>query len=229
MVRSKLITNLQQEINHYLGIPYAKNYWQKLVLKKEAIFAGKGNWQEIDYATKCAAEKSKINYQFLTEDQKYNFRKKYHIGIDCSGLCYHLLNFLDQKNGHSGILFKMVGIDKPYGIYGVRSLSAKEMTHPKNSFPIATYNQINTGDLIRFDSGHHLIFIISKTKEIINYVHSSDHTKTRGVHQGYIKIINPGSTLDQQLWSDSTLSGKPYNQLFFPQNGDGIFRPFFLT
>lgn len=229
MVRIKLINNLLQEIDHYLGVPYAKNHWADGILRKEAVFAGKGSWPEIEYATKCAAEKDNLNIEFLSKSQKYNLQKRYHIGIDCSGLCYHLLNFIDQNNGHSGILFKVVGVDKPYGIYGVRSLSAMEMTHPKNSVPITDYGQMTTGDLIRLNSGTHVLLIISSDNNVINYIHSSDATKTRGVHFGHIKITNPQLSLDQQSWSDVTQTGRPYNQLFHPNDGDGVFRPNFLT
>ncbi len=230
MVRTQLIQELKKEISHYLGIPYWCNVWNNLILQKEGPYGGKGTYQEIEQATKNAAEKEGIaNYSDLTNSQIYNLRKRNHIGIDCSGLCYHLLNKLDCLTGGTGILYKVTGVDKPFGVLGVRTVSANELTHPQNATKLTNYQGIKPGDLIRLDNGKHVIFIIEKIRGTINYVHSSDRTKSRGVHLGTISIINPKMTLDHQKWSDTTINGQPYTTLFKPTQGDGIFRPKFLT
>jgi len=186
MVRAKLIENLRQEINHYIGIPYFSNT-QKLA--RDNLFVGKGHWQEI-----------------RTVSSDYNFLKKNHIGIDCSGLVCHLLNFYFNSN------------------LDVRKTSASMLTSPPISEKVNSTTTIQTGDLIRLDSGRHIIFIIEKIGNIINYVHSSDRTKIRGVHLGTITITKPEQTLEHQSWSDQTLANLPYSSLFNPSNGDGIFR-----
>jgi hypothetical protein len=228
MVRTKLDL-LKQEITHYLGLPYWKNSWSHLVLKQEGPFAGKGTYWEIDQATQAAAEKEHLDLNKLNQSQIYNLRKRNHIGIDCSGLCYHLLNKLDQLNGGQGILYKMTGVDKPFGTLGVRSVSAHELTHPQNSLKIKDYSTIQTGDLIRLNGGKHVIFIIEKKGNIIYYVNTSNQTKYRRVHLAKITIVNPQKSLDCQLWSETLLSRKPYSSLFRPTRGDGIYRPKFLT
>jgi hypothetical protein len=225
MARTKLNKLILKEIKKYLGIPYASNHWENLILIKEAIFGGKTDYLNIRYATKCAAEKEKINLKTLTVMEIYNLQKRHNIGIDCSGFVYLLLDKLDKLKGNAGILFKIIGADKPYGIYGIRSLSADELTQPLNSVKINNYEQIQTGDLIRFDQGKHVIFIISKYLNTIYYTHSSNKTKIRGVHQGQIKIVDPSKDLNYQTWSDTTLTDQPYSTLYFPQKGDGIYRP----
>ncbi|MBU1130135.1 hypothetical protein KKE45_02325 [Patescibacteria group bacterium] len=233
MAGNKLIKQLKEEIEKYIGIPYWRNHWSNLTLLKEGPFGGKGTWQQINYATKCATQKeNKKNKRQrspplaeLNTQQIYNLRKRNHIGIDCSGLCYHLLDKLDKLKGNHGILFKTTGVDKPFGVLGVNKVSASELTHPQNSTKIADYNNIQTGDLIRFDKGKHVIFIIEKKRNTIYYIHSSDKTKTRGVHYGTIKITNPNKSLNYQQWSDQTLKGNNYySKFFFPNSSDGVFR-----
>jgi hypothetical protein len=224
MVRTKLI-EIEKEIEKYLGIPYAKNIWKNLNLQKEAVFGGKGTWQEIEYATKCAAEKKNLNIDKLNSKQIYNLQKRNRIGIDCSGLVYHLLEKLDQLNNGRGILFKITGVDKPFGVIGVRTVSASELTHLKNSTKITDISKIQLGDLIRLDSGKHVAMIVKTEKQNIYYIHSSNRTKKRGVHYGIIEIINPKKNLDQQLWQETTIDGQNYKVLFNPKKGDGIFRP----
>lgn len=191
MAGTKLIEQLRQEINHYLGIPYYSNT-QKLA--KGNVYVGKGNWQEI---------------RSISSD--YKFLKKNNIGIDCSGLICHLLNFyLNSK-------------------LDVRKTSADMLTSHPISQQINSLDQVQTGDLIRLDGGKHVLFIVERVGDTIHYVHSSDRTKIRGVHLGTITIIDPRKNLNQQVWSDQTLSGQPYSSLFNPADGDGVFRLKFLT
>lgn len=220
----KLEKLLSQEINHYLGIPYAKNHWKNGILIKEAAFGGKGTWREIDYATLCAGEKYQVNTNSLSPKKLHNFQKKHHIGIDCSGLVYHLLNFIDISLGNSGILYKVTSPNKDRGQYGVRSLSADSLTKPHNSYPVSDYSHVQIGDIIRHHRGTHILLIINKKANRLHYVHSSLGTLISGVHTGYIEITNPKKPLSQQSWSDITKENQKYHQLFKPKTGDGIYR-----
>ena len=211
MAGNKLIKQLKQEIEKYIGIPYWCNYWSDLILLKEGPFGGKGTWQQIQRTTNKIAKKKEINLNNLTTQQLYNFQKKHKIGIDCSGLCYHLLNKIHQLKFKKDIKTKLIGTDDKKG---VRRLSSNLLTSPINATKIPNYNNIQTGDLIRFNKGEHVIFIIEKINNIIHYVHSSDKTRTRGVHYGTIKITNPNKPLNHQQWSEYV----------FPNSGDAIFR-----
>jgi hypothetical protein len=224
MARTKLAKILAQEINHYLGLPYAKNYWKNGILIKEAIFAGKGNWQEINYATICAAEKYQIDINSLSPKKLYNFQQKHHIGIDCSGLAYHLLDFIDKTIGNTGILFKVIAETKDHGKYGVRSVSANFLTNSQNSYPISDFSQVQIGDLIRHHQGKHILLITSQENNRLKYVHSSLGTLITGVHLGEIKIINPQKPLSFQEWTDITKDNQKYQHLSNPKAGDGIYR-----
>lgn len=141
MAGSKL-TKLQQEINHYLGIPYFSNTRH---LKKGNVYVGKGTWSEI---------------KSISSD--YNYLKKNGIGIDCSGLVCHLLNFYFHTR------------------LDVRKTSADMLTSPLLSQPISNLNEIQTGDLIRQKDGRHVVFIIKKKGSFLLCVESS--RQGRGVH-----------------------------------------------
>jgi len=164
MVRDKL-KDLQQEISKYIGIPYFSN--TKKISSKNAVDLGKGSAKEIALKTIELANKENIKLIDLTSQQIYNLQKKNKIGIDCSGLACHLLNFYFNTN------------------INVRKTSADMLT----SLPLSKEIDINdasTGDLIRQRNGHHLLFVIEKTRDKIIYVDSS--LKGRGVHFGEFHI-----------------------------------------
>lgn len=214
MVRIKL-NELKQEISKYIGLPYFSNV-KKLAL--DNVFVGKGTAHEIALETINFANQQNIKLVDLTADQIYNFQKKHHLGIDCSGLVYHLLHFINPK-----IENFLVGTDNKFG---VRRLSANLLTSAPNAHPISDYSQVQTGDLIRMDSGKHVVFIVEKIDNTIHYVHSSQKTKSKGVHFGTITLIKPTLPLNHQTWSDVTQEGQDYSSYFNPKNGDGVFRLF---
>ena len=220
MARNELVQQLKLEITKYLGVPYFINN-PRIPSSPINAFVGKGTSQEIAQATISTAQKLKINLVRMGNRQIYNFQKKNHIGIDCSGLAYHLENFIYQYKTGKSLDDCLIGTE---GKSGVRRLSADLLTSPPNASSINDYSQIKTGDLIRIDQGNHVIIVIEKIGNKIYYVHSSDRTLNRGVHLGSVTITDPTKTLDLQTWSDTTSTGKPYNQFFNPTLGDGMFR-----
>ena len=154
---------------------------------------------------------------------EYKELKKNKKGIDCSGLAFHLLDFYSQLTFKKSIADDLIGTD---GKKGVRRLSANLLTSQPNSFPITSISDIQTGDLIRLNSGKHILFVLEKTKNHILYIHSSNKTKTRGVHFGEIKINDYDKSLEYQNWNEVTPDNKNYSAYFCPKNGDGIFRLF---
>jgi hypothetical protein len=214
MVGNKL-KELKAEISKYIGIPYFSNIGRHKN-NRENVFVGKGTAKEIALETINIANHQKIKLLELTPAQIYNLQKKNHIGIDCSGLVYNLIYFLNPK-----ICNNLVGTDNKRG---VRRLSANLLTSLPNASMIKSHDEVKTGDLIRIDKGKHLIFVIEKNNNIIHYVHSSQKTKIAGVHYGTLDIINPTKPLNNQQWSDVTKTGKNYNSLIDPQSGDGFYR-----
>jgi hypothetical protein len=219
-MNNKATDFVKAAIGPYLGIPYFINTPKNKDQDSDAK-VGKGNFKQIAKLTIDVAKSSGTDLSNATPQQIYQFQKKHHIGIDCSGLAYHLLNTLSVYLFNKDLDSILIGTDNKKG---VRRLSAHLLTSPPNAVEIKDYQSIQTGDLIRMKQGKHLMFIIEKNGHKINYIHNSQQTKKRGVHLGQITIIDYQKTLDQQIWSDITTTGQKYSQLFYPQKGDGIFR-----
>ncbi|MBU3935329.1 hypothetical protein KJ909_01520 [Patescibacteria group bacterium] len=175
MDRIKLEKSLVGEISHYRNLPYFINTPQN-PLQKLSVQVGKGNWRQIQKYTASLAKKQKVK---LTPQNTYAFQKKNKIGLDCSALAYHLLDFLYQKKHHRSIKPYLIGTN---GKTGPRRLSANLLTSPPNA--IVTKNP-QPGNLIRQKNGHHLLFIYKVSPDKIYYVHSS--RQSRGVKLGNIK------------------------------------------
>lgn len=220
------LDQLKLEIAHYLGLPYWKNVIKDGKVVKEGILGGKGSSKEIALKTIEIANTEGIDILKLNNRQFHNFQKKHHIGIDCSGLAYNLLDFYYQLLHQDSVFECLMGVKDANGNHqkGVRKVNADMLTSSINAFKIDNYDDIKTADLIRMDNGTHVIFIIEKIGNIIHYVHSSHRTQNSGVHLGSITITDPAKSLEFQQWTDLTTDGKPYNEFFNPKNGDGIFR-----
>ncbi len=164
MVRTKL-EDLRQEILKYIGVPYHINI-PKLI-SKENVLVGKGNAKEIALKTIEIANQNNIKLLELSPQQIYNLQKKNNIGIDCSGLVCHLLNFYFGTK------------------LDVRKTSADMLTSTPLSQKI-NFSDIKTADLIRQKNGHHVLFVIEKIGNKVIYVDSSRNK--RGVRYGEFEI-----------------------------------------
>ncbi len=169
MVRNKL-SLLKREISHYIGLPYSRNILKNGKIIKEQLLGGKGNWKDLKNETQKIAKKEKIDLSKLNKQQLYNFQKKHHIGIDCSGLICQLLNFYFNSN------------------LNPRKTSADMLTSSPISKKIINPNDLQTGDLVRQKNGRHALFIIDKQNDTISYVDSS--FSGRGVKYGQADLAN---------------------------------------
>lgn len=166
------LTQLKEEIEHYIGLPYWRNKLKDGKVIKEGVLGGKGSAKEIALKTIEIANKNNIKLLSLPPKEIYNFQKKNLIGIDCSGLACQLLNFYFKTD------------------LNPRRTSAKMLTSEPLSTEIKNIKDIKTGDMLRFDKGNHVIFVIEKNDDIIFCVQSSKKTKFHGVQYTQIKIPN---------------------------------------
>lgn len=182
MVRIKL-TELKVEISKYIGIPYFINI-PPVKDQSEAVLVGKGTAKEIALKTVEYANNENIKLIDFTSQQIYNFQKKHHLGIDCSGLATNLLNFYFGTN------------------LNVRRTSADILTSAPLSSPVSV-SDVQPGDLIRQRDGKHVLFIIEKINQTIFYVHSSH--LCRGVHYGEINITTDQDKFSQGIFRLTSL------------------------
>jgi len=166
------------EVEKYLGLPYFSNSGKHKTLGNN-VFVGKGSAQEIALATINLANQARIKLVNLTSSQIYNFQKKHYLGIDCSGLACHLLNYC-------------------FGAHlDVRKTSANMLTSSPISQQIESIDT-RAGDLIRQKNGRHVLIIISNNKKQITYIHSSREThgvvlETKNItdihNQGFFRLL----------------------------------------
>lgn len=164
---------LRLEISKFIGLPYHTNVPK--IDSPEAALVGKGSAKEIALKTIEFANQKNIKLIDLNPQQIYNFQKKHHLGIDCSGLACHLLNFYFNLS------------------LNVRHTSAAMLTSSPLSQKIAI-SKAKTGDLIRQKNGHHLLFIVDKIDNQITYVDSS--LRGRGVRYGEFDITDKNFKYD---------------------------------
>ena len=146
-------------------------------------------------------DKEGLKWENLSEEEIYLLRKRNKIGIDCSGFVYRLLDKIDQLKGNSGILFKVLGVDRPYGVMGVRALSAREIAHEQNSVPVEDIKNIETSDVIRMDGGSHIMLIVENNGKEIVYVHSKG-SEAQGIQYQKIVITDQNRSIKEQDWQE---------------------------
>lgn len=220
-IDTKLLSDHLKAISlRYLGLPYFQN---SITNPNQSINAtvGKGNFQEIALHTIKLAQDQKIDLTKFSDKEIYAFQKKNKIGIDCSGLVYQILNEALQKIQSINLDDLLIGTGNKKG---VRRLSANLLTSKPNAVKVENFNDIQAGDLIRVNQGQHVILILEKTGDKINYIHNSRKTQIRGVHLGQITITDPHKNLEDQKFSDFTLDNKDYTTLINTKKGDGIYR-----
>jgi hypothetical protein len=203
---------------------------------KKGIYSGKGDPYEIE------AEANRIlqNHSFVnpTSDQIRNEMIQSDLGVDCSGLVYHIYNkwlisigkgelkeFLPKQSGMN--LRKILSRNlKP-----VSSVNADMFTSEPLSQSVEV-KDVQPGDLIRTRGGKHLLLITeveynSESPVTITFVNSACFYKRNGVRYGEI-VLDSTFNLLKSEWKDNdpeeevNYSYKGYREL---SNNNGIFRP----
>ena len=193
-------------------------------------FYGKSDARELTKDTIQIANENGFDLNSASGEEIRKFMEENWLGIDCSGLVYHLLDALLRKTGQASM--QKIGFPK------ASATNVAKLTAPEFTEKIKSWDQVKPGDLIRLNSknaDHILIVLNSELKtrnSYITYVHSSGITKTTGVHTG--EIINGKFPEDLSVFSynlsiakiSSSASDlknrKPsaYNE----KTGDGIYR-----
>ncbi|MEK7527752.1 MAG: hypothetical protein AAB574_01855 [Patescibacteria group bacterium] len=161
---------LYLETQKYLGLPYFSNLGRHQTSSSNNADVGKGSAKEIALRTIEIANLENIKLVNLSPIQIYNFQKKHRLGIDCSGLVCHLLNFYFSLS------------------LNPRKTSANKLT----SLPLSTtikLGDIRTGDLIRQKNGRHVLFVINRLGDTVSYTDS--RKDSRGVKTDSFSLSKP--------------------------------------
>ena len=239
IIPTSLPPPVTQILRHYLNLqlgdkqitcPY---FISKKATRWDLLFnyrlQGKGSPAEIENLTKHIAQQSNFNLNQATSSQIRQFMRRKGIGVDCSGFTYHLLKAFHQSEtitDISTILKRPISFNPLNWLRHIRyRLDVRAFTSLRNSYPLSQLNQLRPGDLIRMESGKHVLIILEHKNNQIIYAHSSyKTTKIKGVHLSKITITKPSQSLENQIWHERTPSRKSLKTHYHPENEDGIFR-----
>lgn len=240
--KETLVQLLDQYLNFQVAgkrvpIPYIRSrrpwqFWRT---------SGKGTPEAIRLELERIARRQAFDLEQSSPEEIRKFMQKNKIGIECSGLVYHLLDafvrvevgqplrkFVKRFPGVLGEIEKWVLSPQRY-----RRINARTLTSGLNSVATRGIGEIRVGDMIRMsidDPGDHVLLVVGVEREEgsikqITYVHSSGkHTRKRGPHLGTIKVVDPELGLEKQEWEEELEDGGSYSRYFRPQMGDGVVR-----
>jgi len=236
MILSALTSETQQIVQGFthlpfftaeVGCPYFNNRHARLrgALR---VLIGKGSAEEISEEAQLFALREKIDLNNLDSQSLKKFLVDHHLGIDCSGFAYHVLEAESLARGLGKLnkslhrpflknpIRKFLAWLRPIENTGVGTLS-----HPANTQEV-NLKDIQAGDMIimlksgpKKDYNH--VLIITKVEgenglpNLITYIHSFQWSKDgqydHGVRDGEIKIQDLKKPLLEAVWTEKGLSG----------------------
>lgn len=226
---SKALDNLLFKYTHLpvggkeVVCPYWMNNLEKGIY---GPIGGKGTPVEIVSTTNEHAISEKVDLNKMDVEAIDLFMRACRIGVDCSGFVFWMLNELDLEKGGNGIADNIPGSTGKV----IKARASVAMLCSDNvSRVVEKINEVKIGDMIRLRRGKHIAIITKIKKDSegvieIEYSHSSDITRVKGVHAGKIKIINEFSGLGDQEWEETIEEGVSYGTEFCSGVGDSIRR-----
>ena len=202
---------------HHVQCPYFNNRRVRLRGGLRALI-GKGSPEDIVEEAMIISLREKIDLKNLSDVDLKKFLVDHKLGIDCSGLIYHILDAemeaTQDKSLHQVLrrpwfknpLRKLLVKLRPIENTGVGTFH-----HEVNSFEIPL-KDIQPGDLIiMMGAGpkqdyNHILLINQIANSIIQYTHSFQYPSgglyNHGVRQEKIEITDLNKNLLEQNWSE---------------------------
>lgn len=210
--------------NHNVTCPYFNNRRIKLRGGLRAV-VGKGSPEDIVEEATIVSLREKMDLNKLSDAELKKFLIDNHLGIDCSGLVYHILN-AEMKARGLGSLHKV--LKRPWFKNPIRKLLVKlrpmentgvgTFNHEVNSTEVSLKN-LQAGDLIILMSAgprqdyNHILLITTVNQNgqqsaicNLQFVHSfqypTDGQYNHGVRQEKIEITDVNKNILEQNWSE---------------------------
>lgn len=210
-------------LGHGCQTPYFNNKRRGTRAGLRALL-GKGTPEEIMEEARIFALRDKINLELIDSRALKAFLTSHDIGIDCSGLVYHLLNTELKACGKGGlskhIHYKTTWLRKYINkLRPAENINVSTLSLPENSFAIKS-NEVEPADLIVIlNSGprktyNHVMLVTDVeqrgTTKIIHYIHSyawpSDGLTGTGVRRGTITLS--GTEILNGVWEEQGVIGE---------------------
>jgi hypothetical protein len=218
LISDKSMQVIGQYMNFHVGsavcsIPYYNNRHLGLQVGLRSQ-VGKGSPEDILEEVIYVANLHKINLDAIDSITLKKFLVDNNIGIDCSGLAYHIMD-AEEK----GSLKRKIIFPNTKGFF--RKIRARML--PEKNVDVATlvYNskeikmkEVVPGDIITMvgeDRNHvlviHKVDYDESVPTTIYYTHAiawpTDGEYGHGVRQGIIKMVNPEKSLTEQDWIEN--------------------------
>ncbi|PIR03203.1 MAG: hypothetical protein COV60_01575 [Candidatus Magasanikbacteria bacterium CG11_big_fil_rev_8_21_14_0_20_43_7] len=205
--------------DQHVCTPYFNNKRQK-VRGALRVLVGKGTPSEIIEEAFLFSHREHIDLRQLSAEGLKTYLVDHNLGIDCSGLMYHVLDAEIRERTHKPLksfltfpnksLFrKILATLRP-----AENTNVKTFADEKNSNDI-TLSEIQPGDIITFigskkvGNPDHILLIESVDDTILSYVHAytfpSDGTYGHGVKRGNIEITDAKMQIKDQRWDDAEM------------------------
>lgn len=207
---------------HDISAPYSNNS-RAGIRAGLRVLVGKGSPQDIADEALIMSLKDKLDLNTLTNEQLKAWLAQNHIGIDCSGFAYYILD-AEARARRQGPLARALVFKPTWNplrkliqkLRPVENVGVGTLAHQNNSREIKLA-QVAPGDLIVFwrtGTNHLLNHVLivhdverhETTPRVIHYSHSfawsTDGRFNHGARQGAITITDPNNNLLEQSWAE---------------------------
>ncbi len=227
----KALVVVNQYTNFSIGnarcsIPYFNNKHSGARASLRANI-GKGSPKDIFDEVESISILEKVNAGTLDSITFKNFLVDHNIGIDCSGLVYHVLS-AESEAREKGVLDKHLSFPLCTGLLGkircklrpIENAGVTTFAHDKNS-RVLNLTQAEPGDIVTMignkrettDPQRDHIVLIHQIEyqnfmpTTLHYIHAiawpTDGEYGHGVREGRIEIVNPIKPLSEQRWIEN--------------------------
>lgn len=231
-MRKELSQESKNVIEGYLSLPFESGqpncpYFNNTRDRKRAGFAvqiGKGSPKEIIEEAQSYAIKERVDLDNLDQEALKIFLVNHKLGVDCSGMTYHILDAETKERGLGSLSshVKLSLVTNPLRRLLARfrnnqNVSAATFAHQDNSTEIGL-KDVAPGDIITMIGPHqttgeelpnHILLIeavdyVNDEPQILHYVHSiaapEEGVYGHGMRRGQIEITDLNGSLYDQSW-----------------------------
>lgn len=215
---------------HQIRTPYFNNK-KTDVRAALRVMVGKGSPHDIEQEAFIMSLREKVNLDAMNEEEIRRYLVDHHLGVDCSGFVYHVLDAELQATKHSSMkrtlsfpFAKNIFRKTISKLRSAENTNVKVLAHEKNSKEIQL-KDIRPGDMITMiGTGEehtldHVLLVTEVHEERITYTHSlnwkTDGKYNHGIRRGTITIVDPKKSLLDQQWEEDGETSKEKNETYW--------------
>ncbi|PIT86700.1 MAG: hypothetical protein COU33_01695 [Candidatus Magasanikbacteria bacterium CG10_big_fil_rev_8_21_14_0_10_43_6] len=201
------------------------------------VLVGKGTPHDIEEEAMIISLKEKVHLATLDEHTLRTFLIDYHLGVDCSGFAYHVLDAELQQTKHASMkrtltfpLAKNIFRKSISKLRSAESCNVQTLAHEKNSLGITLHDIAPADMIIMIETGQehtldHVLVVTdvtyneTQTPTTIGYAHSLNWKKdgpyNHGIRRGTITVTDSTQSLLNQIWNEDGETTKEKNETYW--------------